>query len=162
LPTKRYHYTIIALVSTILPISTAKAITINVTVTPTTILPEESVKITVTSDSAGEGIVTVKPPDGGGPATSIPISFSTAESQDMYYPEDWLNAGQEASTATLGDYKVHVVVHNGEESRRADSFFWVYWEVIPVSPIGSIGLLLTLLTAFGIYALTKRRSVSLR
>jgi len=158
MPTKRYHYIIITLVFTILLISTAKAITINVTVTPTAILPGESVKITVTSDSAGEGLITVKPPDGGGSATSIPISFSTAGIKYKYYPGDWLDAGQEASTATLGEYKVHVVLHNGEEARSADSFR-VSWEVIPISPIGSIGLLLTLFAAFGTYALTKRKTL---
>jgi len=153
LPTKIFHYIIITLVLIILPVSTAKALTINVDVDPPTIFPGESTTITVVCDSEGEGKIWVKPPDGGGPAKSVDISFPDGGgSVSKVYPGDF---GPDASSTTLGEYEVHVVVHD----RSVAKSFWVSWEVIPVSPIGSIGLLLTLFAAFGIYALTKRKTL---
>jgi len=152
--TNKFFSIIVTLVLMTTLFSATEALEISVNVDPATIQPGESATITVTCDSSGNGKITVKPPGDGGPAKSVDISFPDGGgSVSKVYPGDFPDAG----TSTLGEYEVHVVVHD----RSAAKSFWVSWEVIPVSPVGSIGLLLTLFAAFGIYAFTKRRPVSL-
>jgi hypothetical protein len=137
------------LIALLLLATPAKALSISVSVTPTTILPGETVTISVFVDTAGGGVLAViDPTTAADPYTGNPLTFPGTYS--LTYPDDFTGG----STDLLGTYSVVLAIGGATYF----AIFYVTFFVIPELPFGTIlGVLAPTLAFAGLRIRTYKR-----
>jgi len=129
----------------------AASVSVTVTTSPESIIPNGTTTITVTCDEDASGTITVITPSSALYVKSISVSAGVPLS--VNYPGDFPGA----SSIELEEYEV-IVFLDGEEFKAT---FYVSFEVhvIPDFPIvGTAGATVAMLSGLGLYTVKRRRS----
>ena len=125
---------------------------ISVTINPTTITAGGTTTITVSSDTAATGTITVRTPSGK--LYTQPLTISAGGSVSLNYPDNFPGA----SSTESGTYNVYGTLICGTLGTKLSDSFSVSTQMhTPELPIGTIGATAAMLAGLGLFVVKKRR-----